>query len=539
MIHARDIWLHSLFLLFPLTAQATGPTDTPCDHPQQACFEPSVLDCLPQSKSASCNRDWRLRSPAMIGDFYGGSLGFGASTVQDRLIVLANDLDAPLVLPGVNSILTISEPGPVGIFSSSLGSIQQLQGLLRAGAPIPPGSLAGTVSDNAVLTTTQTVGQIQTQLASTSLPFDIIVLVPPPATYDQAVSGVFSARNTIPGTTAFNTGNSGAVIQGGIDTLTGGEDLDAYYFYDYVVRFDTALADAASGGVGRMKISEAGTVLPQDRFFFRYSYLDNVRFSHGGQQLNRYLPGFEKALLNGLASIEVRTPFAANTATVSTLNGDAFTNDSQTRFGNLTTYLKGLLLNNGVLAVSGGLGVVAPTASDIRVSYADGTPLLEVANRGVRLQPFLGTLFTPSNRIFVHSFFQHDVAASGNPVFLNSLGTGLSQAGVLTDAPMMFLDVGAGYWLYRDNAGKGLTGIVPMLELHQNLGLRTGDTVSGGPFQVGDFTGNTSLTNLVVATTLEFGLRTQLTAAYVGPIGGGVDRQFDGAMTLMLNQTMR
>ena len=475
----------------------------------------------------------------MIGDFYGGSLGFGASTVQDRLIVLANDLDAPLVLPGVNSILTISEPGPVGIFSSSLGSIQQLQGLLRAGAPIPPGSLAGTVSDNAVLTTTQTVGQIQTQLASTSLPFDIIVLVPPPATYDQAVSGVFSARNTIPGTTAFNTGNSGAVIQGGIDTLTGGEDLDAYYFYDYVVRFDTALADAASGGVGRMKISEAGTVLPQDRFFFRYSYLDNVRFSHGGQHLNRYLPGFEKALLNGLASIEVRTPFAANTATVSTLNGDAFTNDSQTRFGNLTTYLKGLLLNNGVLAVSGGLGVVAPTASDIRVSYADGTPLLEVANRGVRLQPFLGTLFTPSNRIFVHSFFQHDVAASGNPVFLNSLGTGLSQAGVLTDAPMMFFDVGAGYWLYRDNAGKGLTGIVPMLELHQNLGLRTGDTVSGGPFQVGDFTGNTSLTNLVVATTLEFGLRTQLTAAYVGPIGGGVDRQFDGAMTLMLNQTMR
>jgi hypothetical protein len=115
----------------------------------------------------------------MIGDFYGGSLGFGASTVQDRLIVLANDLDAPLVLPGVNSILTISEPGPVGIFSSSLGSIQQLQGLLRAGAPIPPGSLAGTVSDNAVLTTTQTVGQIQTQLASTSLPFDIIVLQPP------------------------------------------------------------------------------------------------------------------------------------------------------------------------------------------------------------------------------------------------------------------------------------------------------------------------------------------------------------------------
>jgi hypothetical protein len=65
-------------------------------------------------------RDWRLRSPVMIGDFVGGSLGFRADSVRERLIVLADDLDAPMVLPGENSPLSISEPGPVGIFSSSL-----------------------------------------------------------------------------------------------------------------------------------------------------------------------------------------------------------------------------------------------------------------------------------------------------------------------------------------------------------------------------------------------------------------------------------
>ncbi len=51
-----------------------------------------------------------------------------------------------------------------------------------------------------------------------------------------------------------------------------------------------------------------GTVLPQDRFFFRYSYLDNVRYSNGGQHLNRYVPGFEKSFGDGIYSVEVRAP---------------------------------------------------------------------------------------------------------------------------------------------------------------------------------------------------------------------------------------
>ncbi len=48
----------------------------------------------------------------MLGDFYAGqSFRFGADTVVDRLIVLADDLDAPLVLPGAGTALTITELG--------------------------------------------------------------------------------------------------------------------------------------------------------------------------------------------------------------------------------------------------------------------------------------------------------------------------------------------------------------------------------------------------------------------------------------------
>jgi len=117
-------------------------------------------------------------------------------------------------------------------------------------------------------------------------------------------------------------------------------------------------------------------------------------------------------------------------------------------------------------------------------------------------------------------------------VAINSTGTGLTSAGRITDPSNLFLDVGAGYWLYRSNEKRGLTGIIPMVEIHQNSALQPGDVVTAGPFQVGNFAGTTSLTNIVAGTTFEFGKSSNLTASYVGPVGGGSDRQFDGGLQL-------
>jgi hypothetical protein len=545
-VHAMHskLWFGTVFGLLSVSGSlsAGAPThatlcdDGSCDQSVATSCEDLPNDDLGLAKTFFRNSkpscDWRFRTPAMMGDFYAGSMGFRADSVLDRLVVVADDLDAPFVLPPNSSILTISEPGPVGVFSTTLQSSQQLQALLRAGSPIPGATLVGIVNSNATLTTSQTIAQIQSQLASTGQAFDIIAIQPPPGAYNSAVNAVFLTRNALPGTTRINAGDSGAFLQGGVDTLTGGEDFDAYYFYDYIVRFNTALADASSGGVGRMKIAEGGTILPQDRFFFRYSYLDNVRYSNAGQNLNRYVPGFEKSFGEGMVSVEVRAPFAANTVTSSTLNGDMFSSGSDTRFGNLTVYLKSLLLDTEKFALSGGLGVVTPTASDTRVSYANGTPLLSIQNDSVRLQPFLGGLYTPNDRLFVQSFLQWDGAASGNQVAINSTGTGLTSAGRITDPSNLFLDIGAGYWLYRSDETRGLTGIIPMVELHQNSALQPGDVVTAGPFQVGNFNGTTSLTNIVAGTTFEFAKRSNLTASYVGPIGGGSDRQFDGGLQM-------
>ena len=104
--------------------------------------------------------DFRYRTPAMMGDYFGGSpLSFRGNTVLDRAFIVADDLDAPLVLPGAGSTLTISEAGPVGVFRSSITSVQQLQAIFRAAGPIPTTTLVGTVNQNATLTTVNTVSQ--------------------------------------------------------------------------------------------------------------------------------------------------------------------------------------------------------------------------------------------------------------------------------------------------------------------------------------------------------------------------------------------
>jgi hypothetical protein len=400
---------------------------------------------------------------------------------------------------------------------------------------LPSSSLVGVINDNAILTSVQNISQIQNTLASTGAAFDIILIAPPPGSYDAAVNSAFQARNGSQGSMMFNSSASGAILQGGVDTLNGGEDADAFYFYDYVVRFNTAMADATSGGVGRMKIAEGGTVLPQDRIFFRYNYLTGVRYGNSRSELNRIVTGFERTMLDGLFSLELRAPFATDATTSATIDNSAVTDGEHTRFGNLTVNLKTLLLEREHFALSGGLGIGLPSASDVTVNFADGTPLLRVANESVRLQPFLGSLLTPNDKWFMQSFLQLDTAANGNTVSINPNGAGLVESGTLTDSTNLFLDIGTGYWLYRSDSQSGLTGVVPMLELHHNIALQDPDVLTSGPYQVTNDNSATSLTNLVIGNTLEFSQRANLTTAYTTPIGGGASRQYNGGLQVFLS----
>lgn len=508
---------------------------TPCEASTDACNCGHCDDLCdrfqsPRSRCGTGCFDIE-RTPAMIGDFFLGSrTRVTGSMALDRLMVVADDLDSPAVLPPSGSTLTITEPGPVGIFDTPLTSVQEIQTLLRAGSPLPPGAVVGTIADNATMTTAITVGQIQALLASTPQAYDIVPLVAPPGTYDAAVAAVFAGRNVLPGNTVLDSNASGAMLQGGVDTLTGGEDFDAFYFYEYQAAANLLIPQVSGGGVGRLKIAEGGSVLPQDRLYFRYSYIDDVAYHTNGVGLSRFTPGFERSFYDGLFSFELRAPFASSTVSDVSTNGTQSFGSTDAQFGNLTMYIKALLYQRNRCAISGGLGIEVPTADDVSVTVA-GTPLLQVDNGTTYLQPFLGMLHYCTDNLFHHGFVQFDIAAGGNDVRVNS-GTGLSLAGSLSERDNIFIDYGVGYWLLRDNSRHGLTGIIPTVEFHHTSSISGANTVSAGAFAIGN-SGSTSLTNIVAGTTLEFGRRTQVSLAYAGELDN--NDLSDGAFRLMLS----
>lgn len=481
------------------------------------------LDCCPQA-----------RAPNMIGDFFAGyrSGAVGASAV-DRLFVIANDLDAPVALPPAGATLTITEPGPVGIFSSNVISVQQLQQILRSGAPFPAANLVGNVADNATLTTTMSIAQIQALLASTPQAYDIIGLTMPPASYGAAVNAAFQARNGAGGVTAYDGASSGALLQAGVDTLTGGEDFDAFYYYTYGLAVNVPTPSAGLGTAGRVKVANGNSPIPRDRLYFHYGMFSGTTFAPG-TDIDQFLPGFEKTFCDGKYSVEMRFPFAA-TLDSNFITGGLGGHDIE--FGNLAIYLKALLHASERLAVSAGLGVTEPTADAVSIVMANNTPVLRIENESVHLQPFLAALYTPSDRFFAQGFLQLDFDANGNQTSVYN-GTRLTPVGVLNDAAYLFADLGVGYWLHQSNTSR-LTGIAPTLEVHYNASLQEADTITAGALQVGNFGDAVDALNVTLGATFEFGETTNLAVGYVAPVGGNADQQLDGGFRILLDHYPR
>lgn len=484
--------------------------------------------------------DWSVmdRLPNMIGDYFGGtSIGFQGTATIDRLFVVANDLDSPNPLPGAGTVLMITEPGPVGVFSSSVGSVQDIQQLLRSAAPLPAATQVSTIADNATVTTAINVGQIQALVAGTPEAFDIIPVAAPPGTYQAAVEQSFQARNTLAGTTQFNADGSGSLLQGGADTLAGGEDLDAFYFYDYQVAVNVTMPAAGTGGLGRSKFAEGGSLAPRDRVMFEYGNYGNVVTS-GGNRLNRFVPGFEKTFLGGMASVEARFPFAANVATDIMTTGIGATNQGDAAFGDIGIYGKVLVLYRPTHLITAGLGVIVPTADATSVALVNGMQLLRIANDAVYLQPFVACAWTPNDRFFAQSVLQFDLATNGNRVSVNTDGTGLTQAGRLTDANYLFWDVAFGYWLFQNHrpGATGITGVAPVVEVHYTEAITDSDRLTAGPFQVGRVGGDLHMLNVVAGLQTTFGSGHNLSVAYTGPLTSDANRQFDGGLRVFYSR---
>lgn len=280
---------------------------------------------------------------------------------------------------------------------------------------------------------------------------------------------------------------------------------------------------------GGSNIAENFSPMPQDRVFATWNYYNAVGFGPTGQNaplttqtttapvlvlrnnvlvtsttttttvipgasrvdLNREVFGFEKTLLNGLASIEVRAPIDQMGG------GDA--NFGYSNFGDLTVVGKYAFYLDRATGnvVSGGLALTVPTGRSVETT--DGN------FHDVLFQPYVGYLWN-FNRCFVQGV--HSIVIPSD-----------SQ-----DVTLAFNSLGLNYWLYRGNPDRLLTFIVPSVEAHVTTPLNHRDL--NGPIVVPD--------TVVLTGGAHFGVgrRSTLTFGAATPVTGPRPYNIEGFMQL-------
>lgn len=353
-------------------------------------------------------------------------------------------------------------------------------------------------------------------------------------------------------------------------------------------------------GGRRLKIAETTSPMPRDRVFFSYNLFrgayqtDGViggavpdggfpsaafvptgepsRANNGFRNFdnNRFLFGVEKTFFGGMTSAEVRIPFAYGLGNSFTAGNEGVPGDQDTFFDNVSVALKTLLYTNPTNAVSAGVILNTPTAGNVNLqqsvlvqdgsvgidtSPVDGgdiTSTLSVKNQSLHVSPFLGYLWTPNSRLFVQSYIQFDLAATGNDVIFTPIHGGNVQSPqnrTLTDQNLFQADVAVGYWVYRNPDSTGITGFAPILECHYTTTITDADILvfnqnSDGsgflPSQYQGIFGNTfhrlDIWNVTVGAAIQVGSRLQIGNGFVIPVSrGDGNNLFDWEYTLQLN----
>jgi hypothetical protein len=178
--------------------------------------------------------------------------------------------------------------------------------------------------------------------------------------------------------------------------------------------------------------------------------------------------------------------------------------------------------------MSVGLGIVLPTADDARLFTTPGGALLgTVENDAVHLQPFIGYLATPSDRLFYQAFAQLDFDTNGNIVRRGN------SSGRIHDQTLLMFDLQVGYWLYRNECCcRYLTGIAPVAELHYTTTIEDSDSVLGvsNPFNRQD------ILNITGGLQVSLGRLAMLTVAASAPLRDEEDALYDAELLVQFNR---
>jgi hypothetical protein len=310
----------------------------------------------------------------------------------------------------------------------------------------------------------------------------------------------------------------------------------------------------AGGGSRIGKISENDSPIPRDRIFFSYNHFQNVfQISEtplappGPTQIrqepiDRYTLGFEKTFFEGWTSVEVRMPFTGSIDAQLPTFGYSSTGN----VGNLTVVLKKLVYMDYSTAVGAGVAIETPTGTDT-FSRIDGTRL-QFRNDATHLLPYIGFNWSPGDPrwgwgsgLFFSGFAQIDINTNGNRIDVvdqNNMPRG--TLGTLTDQNLGFLDLAAGYWLYRDPDAPRLTGLAAITELHYTTTLQDVDringTVAGNTIAINSTGNRFDILNGTIGVQALLFDASSLRVAGVFPMGNDDRRLFDSELQVQFNR---
>ncbi len=320
-------------------------------------------------------------------------------------------------------------------------------------------------------------------------------------------------------------------------------------------------------GCSRQKIAENNSPMPRDRAYITYQHFHNAILNTVNEDdvaptvsdtqennIDRFIVGVEKTFMDGLLSVQVQVPIAFQLSNTMFMNfgnpiGTAQApGDQEWMFGNLTVAVKALLASDPCtgFSLSGGVMVETPTAKNVNMHAIDdpGGPTIDFRiryeNESVFIAPFLGFVYQPNERFFLHGFSQIDFDAHNSDLhFLDITAATLDQFEFKAQT-LLRMDLGAGYWIYRNPCARRVTGVSLLAECHYSTTISDADlftiTPTGGSvITLGNASNRVDIVNMTFGSTLEYGRAGTLTGAVVLPVSYGDSKPFDAEYVVQLN----
>lgn len=336
-----------------------------------------------------------------------------------------------------------------------------------------------------------------------------------------------------------------------LGALTVRQDLNPIGF----PRIETSQMLSVAGGGRGVRIGENNKALPADRIHIDYHHFENALAMDAGVrdavsytdrstddlEIDRVTFGLEKALFDGLMSIEARLPISAGADY--RFSGGApspLVSYSAGEVGNLSFIFKQVLYAGPRGALSAGIAVETPTGADVRATVGGVKYMLK--NDAVHLHPWIGVLCLPSTDSFVHSFVQIDVPTGGNRLVWRQMsGPGDGSFGVYNDQTALYWDTAIGHWLHRNPDSPIVTGLAALFEVHWATTLNDPDLVSGSVVSPGPLPSQVQVTNpegwfnsvnLTTALAIQLHRRSTLRVAGTFPLLAEQNRFFDGELAV-------